>query len=298
MMAATIFKSDPEKDHSRVRYALQVADPDLDQGLFRSDSPVRTVNREAVLLAGGGRALLMQIAHPKVAEGVAHFSSFESDPLGRLNRTLDLTLAIVFGSAREAIRSVRIIEAMHRRVQGQLTEKIGPFGRGTSYDATDPALLFWVQATLIDSAIATYSRFVQPISSTVRARFYEESKITARLFGIPQEHIPDTVAHFDHYIAEMVASADLAIGTSGARVAASIIDPPLPPGLRQLAGSGRILTEGLLPARLRDLFGFEWSAARERRLNRIAALSRRTLPLLPASLRYFPRARGSQRKKS
>ena len=34
------------------------------------------IHRERVLLAGWGRAILLQIAHPKVARGVAEHSAF------------------------------------------------------------------------------------------------------------------------------------------------------------------------------------------------------------------------------
>ena len=39
-------------------------------GLYPEHSITRRINRENVLLLGGGRALLMQLAHPSVAAGV------------------------------------------------------------------------------------------------------------------------------------------------------------------------------------------------------------------------------------
>ena len=71
-------------------------------GLFPPDAVVRRVDGESVLLLGGGRALLMQLAHPLVAKGVAEHSDFRRDPFARLRRTLDATYAIVFGSEAEA----------------------------------------------------------------------------------------------------------------------------------------------------------------------------------------------------
>ena len=58
-------------------------------GLFGPRSITWKINRESVLLLGGGRALLLQIAHPLVAAGVGAHSDFRTDPLGRLQRTLD-----------------------------------------------------------------------------------------------------------------------------------------------------------------------------------------------------------------
>jgi len=111
------------------------------------------VNREAALLLGGGRALLMQVAHPLVAAGVAEHSDFQRDPLARLNRTMELSLALTFGSREEVRAAARQINRTHERVSG-----IG-------YQALDPELLLWVHATLIDSALLSYRTFVGPLTT-------------------------------------------------------------------------------------------------------------------------------------
>lgn len=261
---------------------------DPDRSLFSPRGQVWRINREAVLLAGGGRALLMQIAHPLVGTGVARHSAFEKEPLARLWRTLDLTLTIVFADAAGALTAVQQIERRHRPVHGRLDEAVGRFAAGTEFDANDPELQFWVHATLIDSAMATFDRFVAPLTDADKEEFYEESKITARLFGVPDTAIPTTYGDFAAYMREMVEGDTLGFGRDGRRVADSIMDPPLPPGLRQIAGSGRIFTEGMLPAALRTKLGYQWNDGRQRNLDRAAALSRKMLPLLPARVRGFP----------
>src|SRR6202171_6691316 len=84
-------------------------------GLFEDDSVTRRVNRENILLLGGGRTLLMQLAHPKVAAGVAEHSDFRSHPLRRLRRTLLMTMAIVFGSRETALAAARAVNQVHAR---------------------------------------------------------------------------------------------------------------------------------------------------------------------------------------
>ncbi|HWW54878.1 MAG TPA: oxygenase MpaB family protein, partial [Acidimicrobiales bacterium] len=98
-------------------------------GLFPADAVVRRVDAEMVLLLGGGRALLMQLAHPSVAAGVAEHSDFEQDPLSRLRRTLEATYTVVFGTEAQARR---VGEALHR-VHDRVT--------GAGYQANDPELL-------------------------------------------------------------------------------------------------------------------------------------------------------------
>jgi len=105
------------------------------------------------------------------------------------------------------------------------------------------------------------------------------------------QYIPDNLADFERYMNEMIAGPHLAVGETGRRIAASILRPPLAPGLREAAASASFFTVGLLPLRVRELYGLDWDARRERRLRRFADLSRLALPVLPGLLRDFPHAR-------
>jgi uncharacterized protein (DUF2236 family) len=106
-------------DLARLRRAAgRTVDPA--RSLFGPQSLSWRVNRETTLLLAGGRALLLQIAHPLVAAGVADHSRFEHEPLQRLWRTLDLTLTMVFGSAADALAPVQQIQRVHAHVHGRL----------------------------------------------------------------------------------------------------------------------------------------------------------------------------------
>src|SRR5437763_10623992 len=100
--------------------------------LFAEDAVIRRVTREGALLLGGGRALLMQLAHPQVAQGVAEHSGFEADPFARLRGTLTAMTTIVYGTEEQARRMAAEVRRVHRHV------------RGDGYYANDPALLLWV----------------------------------------------------------------------------------------------------------------------------------------------------------
>src|SRR6266545_3466926 len=58
-------------------------------GYFPSDGMAWRIGRELALLLGGGRALLLQVAHPLVAAGVAEHSGFREDPWRRLEGTMN-----------------------------------------------------------------------------------------------------------------------------------------------------------------------------------------------------------------
>jgi uncharacterized protein (DUF2236 family) len=279
------------EDADRLRAALGARPLDVARSLFGSDSASARINREAVLLLGGGRALLLQVAHPLVAAGVAAHSRFRAQPVERLRRTLDLMLTIVFADAARAIHAVRQIEHVHARVRGALDTAVGPFPRGTPYDASDPSLLFWVHATLVDSAMVAYQRFVAPLTLAMRAAYYEESKISARLLGISEPCIPPTLAEFEQYVAEMVQGDVLSVGAAAREVAASILRPPVPLGLRPAFAIAALPTIGLLPVPVRERYGFPWSRAHEFALSALARVIRGALPLLPDYVRAMPHAR-------
>lgn len=278
-------------DRQRLEYAMGRKEVDLQQSLYGPDSVTWRVNREGVLLLGGGRALLLQVAHPLVAAGVAAHSSFRKRPLQRLWRTLDLTLTITFASAARAIRAVREIERVHARVHGVLDADVGPFARGTRYDANNPELLLWVYATLIDTSLLVYERFVTRLAPRIKRAYYEEARIGMRLFGVADRVIPPTYPAFQDYMRQMIDGPTLAVGAAGRDIAASILHPPLPLGVRQTFETLNLFTAGLLPPSVRDRYGLDWGNGREVLMNGMAVAAQAVLPWLPEMARCFPHAR-------
>ena len=243
-----------------------------DAPLFTDASMIRRVHREGVTLLGGGRALLMQLAHPAVAAGVAEHSSFRSDPIERLLRTLRPTLAIAFGTPAQVERAVGMINATHRKVTGP------------GYSATDPALLLWVLATLIDSALLMHERFVHPLSSAEAEAYYGDMVVAGGLLGIPSERMPAGMSAFKAYMDDMVGS--LEVSETARQLATELFQPAsvLAPAMGLL----RVLTSGLLPAPLREQFALPWGPWREASLQVAEKLSRTVMPFLPTLLRAPP----------
>ena len=168
-----------------------------DVGLFGPESVTWRVNREGVLLAGGGTALILQLAHPLVAAGVSQHSNYREDPWGRLYRTLDLTTKIVFGSTPTAEEASARIRHTHGRVRGTSSEAGGAFAEGTPYDARTHDLVMWVHATLVHTSLLVYQRYIGPLTIAEQRRYYEEQKLLGEQFGVPREHQPDTYADFN-----------------------------------------------------------------------------------------------------
>jgi uncharacterized protein (DUF2236 family) len=263
---------------------------------FAPGRMIWAVNREAALLLGAGRALLLQIAHPLVAAGVAQHSRFAREPLERLRRTLDPMYALVFGGPEERAVALEALEAAHRRVRGTLAEPAGSFARGTPYDAADPALRLWVHATLVDTSLVVYRRFVAPLSPGDEARYYEDSRDLGRLLGVPDAVAPRTLAEFRAYMAAMLSSETLSVGPGARALARLVFRPPGAPALGLAGSLLRFVTTGLLPPAMRERYGYRWSPARERMLEAAAGAVRAALPSLPERLRVIPHARAAERR--
>ncbi|HEU5462672.1 MAG TPA: oxygenase MpaB family protein [Candidatus Binatia bacterium] len=267
--------------------------PSLLQRHFEPASQLWQVNREMALLLAGGRALLMQLAHPKVAAGVAAHSDFEKDPLGRLHRTMGSMWAIIFDEFDHAGAVLQRIEAVHRRVQG--TVPGSGAGAGDSYRALDQDLLLWVHATLIDSALAAYDLFVAPLTKIERQNYYIDSQKLASLFRIDETMIPETLESFQQYLSTTLQSGEVLPSTTAKRLARSILYPR-PWMLRPAGPLFRLLTAGLLPESLRRNYELQWDAGREARYRRAAKAIRILRPLIPRPLRLVPNARRAEKK--
>ncbi len=257
-----------------------------DPGWFGPGSLAWQVNAETALLLAGGRALLMQVAHPLVAAGVADHSDFTREPFERLWRTVDTALTVVFGDSDQAAAAVQRVTEVHRRVRGSRD--------GVPYSALDPELLLWVHATLVDSSVAAYERFVRPLSATELERYYLEMRRMGTAFGIPPGLHPPTYRDFVAYLERAIAA--LRIGEESRRLAREVLSPPAPLVLLPLGLVSGLLSVGLLPAGIRRGLGLRWGPRAARAFEVASAGVRRTVPLLPDRLRRWPHAREAERR--
>lgn len=245
-------------------------------GFYEDDSITRRINRENVLLLGGGRALLMQLAHPKVAAGVDEHSDFRSRPIRRLRRTIRMTMAIVFGDKKTALAAARAVNQAHARV------------KGADYRALDPDLLLWVHATLADTALVTYETFVQPLSPREREDFYEEFQLMGELLGIPREHFPAGFREFGAYLTEMMSTGPVRVDARARELAAQVLRPRL----RLLPSPAMIpfevVTAGLLPPTLREQYGLRWGPRQQKAYRLAVKTLPRVIAFTPPLFRVWP----------
>lgn len=259
------------------------ADPTL--GFYGPDTMMWRINREAVLLGAGPAALLLQIAHPSVARGVAEHSDFEADPFRRLHGTINTTMALVFGDGRAAERAVRRLNRIHGGI------------RGEGYRAMDPELLLWVQATLIVTSVAAYERWVGPLSPAEKAQFWQEARRVGVRLGISLELSPADWPALQAYWARMLApDGPIQVGQTAKRLAPMIRRPPFPFVPRPLVDLLALPGMALVPNRLRNDFGVGWGAAHERLAGLLGLAIRAWVSVVPAAWRSMPQANAARRR--
>src|SRR5579862_1107881 len=121
-----------------------IAAPEL--GLFGPGSLNWQVNRESALFLAGGRAALLQLAHPWVAAAIAQHSRTLHDPVRRFHNTFRLMFTMSFGSLEEAFTAARRLHRLHESIRGTLPDAAGRFATGSSYQANEIDALTWVLA--------------------------------------------------------------------------------------------------------------------------------------------------------
>ncbi len=238
------------------------------------------------LLFGGAAALLLQIAHPLVAAGVAQHSRFREEPFSRLHRTLDTTLTVVFGEPDAARRALRRIDRRHLTVAGVRED-------GRPYEARDPRLLLWVQTTLVLTSLRLYELVVGPLDTADRERYWSETRPIACALGIPDALLPATLAELEAFERGMLETEVVPDATSRT-LGRSIRRPLRLPGIAYTPIDA--LTAGLLPPALRAAFGLRWRT-RDRVLFRAVVVTLRLARrALPGFLTVVPHARRLDRR--
>ena len=242
------------------------------------------VNAERVMLLAWPRAILLQVAHPLVAAGVAAHSSFADGGFAAVHRlwqTVQAMLALTFGDQVEQQEAIDGILAIHRRVNGTLREAVGPYPAGTRYSAEDPDLVLWVHATLLESMVLAHDALLSPLSAEERDAYCAESAwVPVALLARPED-VPTTWVAAQDYLRRMYASGTLSVGQDGHAVGHAVLSPPLGPLAMPLTAIVRFLTRAWLPEEIRRAYGLSWSEADARRLPRVLTALRAARRLLP-----------------
>lgn len=243
---------------------------------------IQDMGGEAVLIAAGGRSILLQIADPAIGHGVAGHSDFAYRPLDRLRGTLTYVYAVTFGTREEAAQATRHVNRAHAPVRGR-----GGDG-APAYSAFTPELQLWVAATLYDSAVTMHELVYGPMDDEDADRVYREYASLGTALQVPPDLWPRNRAAFGEYWRRRLT--ELRTDATTRAVADQLLHPRTAPlWLRLAMPLGRLLTVGLLPPEVRRLYDLPWSDAAQRRFDRTLRVIAAVYPALPRRLRHWPK---------
>lgn len=256
-------------------------------GIYGPRSRMWRHNRESVIFLGGGRAALLQAAHPFVAHAVSEHSKTKTDLPGRFQRTFLNVFDMVFGDLDNALKSAKRVHNIHTRVHGVFSETVGAFAEGSPYQANDVESVHWVHATLLDTSIQVTELVFGALPREEKEALYQETKRFAYLFGLRDDDIPPRWGDFRTYMREMLASDHIAVGSAASDIRHFLLIPPNG-AVKPAWDVYSLMTAGLLPPRLREAYGFRWRRRDRALFEATLEGIRRAYKRIPRRLRYLP----------
>jgi uncharacterized protein (DUF2236 family) len=256
-----------------------------DAFLFAPESEIWRINRERCGLIYGPAAAILQVAHPRIAQGVYDHSKFRTDTVGRLHRTLESTNRIVFGRVSEAEAMRKRLAAVHERVRGTVRAGIkGPY----AYSAFEPDLLLWVLATLITAAVRGYEFVYGELPIARKEAFYCDMCRFGTYFGLDESLPPKGWRAFEAYYKNMVEGDLLGSHSMCRELARAVIYPQDFAGTRLLGRLIDFLSIETLPPKVRARLGLRSTISSRFRMRLARNVLPGVFPVLPRRLRFCP----------
>ncbi len=216
-------------------------------------------------------------------------------------RSLPRILGVVYDGP-QAAPTGKELRDFHRTIKGSDAQ-------GRRCHALEPETFWWAHATFQYMTEQVADRFDgHRLTPAEREQLYQEGVEWYRRSGVSDRSVPADRASFqekwDHYCAEVLELNEAAEWVLDSLRRPSLsAEPLLPPHLAVLRPLARVepvrlsvfrvvrlLAFGGLPPTVRERFGIPWRAVDAWSLRGLEHAVRRAWPLLPASVRWQPRA--------
>ncbi|NVB79214.1 MAG: DUF2236 domain-containing protein [Kofleriaceae bacterium] len=283
-----------EHEASLAQLAREVRDPA--EGILGPRTIAWQLGGDLAVFLGGGRAALLQLAHPMVAFAVDHHSRTRADVVGRFQRTFRNVFAMVFGDLDDAMRAARRVHSIHTRITGEIPHAIGRYRAGARYHANDADALRWVHATLVDTTIAVRERLDGALPTALKDTYIVEMNRFAALFGIPRDLLPDSWAAHESYMARMLASDAIAVAPCAREMAMFLVGRMTGSAQPPLGRLAEAITSTMLPPHLVRDFGLAHGTLTSATIKLAFAASAPIYRRLPRQLVAIPACSAAARR--
>ncbi|KAK2809862.1 hypothetical protein FQN50_003503 [Emmonsiellopsis sp. PD_5] len=210
-------KEQPTFEHIEHSYAITI---DKEKATGRGDfelamKDLKKVAREGITMAGGPAAILLQIAHPAVGQGVADHSTFTSRAISRAQYTQMYIYTMIFGNDEQKAAVKAWVDKAHSRIVGD--------GK-VSYNAKDPELQLWVAATIYAAMVGMYELIYGALPPARAERVYKAFSIMGTSLQLPHDMWPADLKAFRAYWKDMTEN-HLQVSPDAKRVLKEIFHP-------------------------------------------------------------------------
>lgn len=232
---------------------------------------------------------VLQIAQRDISRSLVQQSNVFDNEVARLVRSAFPIIRTVY----EGPEVGAMIRDFHKDIKGTHPD-------GTRYHSLNPEVYYWAHATFTAMPYYLAGNFMPELSRAEREQLFQESRTWYSYYGVAEpENAPKT---YDEYVKYMDAMYDK-LGPSEtidrSRIMNGLtLDPPDPSVPRWAwkpvaPFASKLLlwvSIGLLPAKVRDNLGLEWTRSDQRKLNIFARATRRVFSMLPRKARMVPMA--------
>ncbi|MCV7191880.1 oxygenase MpaB family protein [Mycolicibacterium brumae] len=212
--------------------------------------------------------IIMQLAEPRVGEGVAHSrvdsgSAFKRAVKRSRTTAQYLAVAIAGSDADRQIYRDAVREA-HSHVRSEVGDKV-------RYSANDPKLQLWVAMCLFKGYIDSWELLYGPLDEAAKDTLLANSATLGTTLEMRQAQWPASWAEFDRQFTAF--SADFTMTAEVRDLLSALADLSflneqwgvLGRAISTVAGPvNEFFTKATLPPRFRELMGWEWTEADER----------------------------------
>lgn len=237
---------------------------------------MRKIVEEALLIAGGAVAILLQVANPGVGAGVNRHSNFAYRAEDRLRTTMTFVYCMAYGTPEEKKTIISMVHQAHVPVKGD------------GYAADDCDLQMWVAATLYATGVDVYEKVFGKFDEATADRIYDQYSVMASSLRVPPEVWPKNRAAFWEYWEETIRT--FTITDDAKNVKKDLLyNKNYPLWVRMSMPLVRLATAEWLPEQMREPYGFKTHSRRRRiKYKMLNAVVQSTYPNLPKKWRQFP----------
>ncbi|MGK5554962.1 oxygenase MpaB family protein [Actinomadura kijaniata] len=272
--------------------ARQLPEPTAPDALVpeRSGTAVRVpdIARDTLTpftLAAAGANVIMQLSRLPVGHGVikspVESGRIDRHPVKRLRTTLSYIVVAMHGTPDERDYMRGEVNRSHRAVRSTPGDPV-------KYNAFDRDLQLWVAACLYWGTEDLYTKLYGPPTPEQCDDFYRYAARFGTTLQVTEDMWPADREAFEKYWAdgvEKIVVDDLTRRYLRAFAGLSFLPGPV---RRVFGPANRFLCVGFLPEPFREALGFRWSAADQRRFERLCRTAAAVNRALPGPVRGFP----------